>query len=50
MSKTSDENLRGVPTKPYDLIREGLIVVGFLAVVVVVLAILFRPDYPPGPG
>jgi len=51
MSKTSDENLRGVPTKPYDLIREGLIVVGFLAVVVVVLAILFRPpDYPPVRG
>ena len=51
MSKTSDENLRGIPTKPYDLIREGLIVVGFLAVVVVVLAILFRPpDYPPVRG
>jgi hypothetical protein len=51
MSKTSDENLRGVPTKPYDLIREGLIVVGFLAVVVVVLAILFHPpDYPPVRG
>ncbi len=51
MSKTSDENLRGIPMKPYDLIREGLIAVGFLAVVVIVLAILFRPpDYPPVRG
>ena len=51
MSKTSDENLRGVPTKPYDLLREGLIVLGFLAVVVVVLAIFIRPpDYPPVRG
>ena len=51
MSKTSEENLRGIPMKPYDLIREGLIVVAFLAVVVIVLAILFRPpDYPPVRG
>lgn len=47
MSRTSDENLRGIPTKPYDLIREGLIILGFIAVVIIVLAIFWPPpDYP----
>ncbi len=41
------ENLRGVPTKPYDLLREGIIVFVFIAVVAIALAaILGAPDYP----
>ncbi len=47
MSKQSESYLKGIPTKPYDLIREGLIMLGFVAVVVVVLAIVLgSPDYP----
>ncbi len=47
MSRTSDENLRGVPMKPYDLIREGLIVLAFIAVAIILLAIFWPPpDYP----
>jgi len=47
MSVQSAANLRGIPTKPYDLIREGLIVFIVLAVVIIVLAVLFgSPDYP----
>ena len=47
MSKRSDENLRGIPMKPYDMVREGLIVLGVVAVVVVLLAALLgTPDYP----
>ena len=41
------ENLRGVPLKPYDLLREGLVVLGFVLIAVVVLSIVFKaPDYP----
>ncbi len=41
------ENLRGVPLKPYDLLREGLVVFGFVLILVVVLSIVFKaPDYP----
>ena len=48
MSKQSDANLRGIPMKPYDLLREGLIVLAFWAVIIVVLAAIFSsPDYPP---
>jgi hypothetical protein len=47
MSRRSDENLRGIPMKPYDLLREGLIVFTLLLVLVFVLAILLgSPDYP----
>ncbi len=47
MSRSSDQYLRGVPTKPYDLLREGLIVLAVIAVVVVVLAIaLGAPEVP----
>jgi hypothetical protein len=47
MSKRSEEYLRGVPTKPYDLLREGSIVFAVVTVVIVVLAIIFSsPDYP----
>ena len=45
--RRSRENLRGIPLKPYDLLREGLIVFGFAAVVVLALAAaLGSPDYP----
>jgi hypothetical protein len=51
MSQRSDTNLRGIPLKPYDLLREGLIAFGVVALVVVVLAIVFSsPDYPPVRG
>ena len=47
MSAQSEENLRNVPMKPYDLIREGLIVLGVIFILVVVLSIIFNsPDYP----
>ncbi|MEJ2707928.1 MAG: hypothetical protein P8074_09990 [Anaerolineales bacterium] len=47
MSKRSEENLRGIPMKPYDLLREGLIVLGILTVLVVILALFVgSPDYP----
>jgi hypothetical protein len=47
MSKRTDEYLRGVPMKPYDLLREGLIVLGIIGAIVVVLAVIFgSPDYP----
>jgi len=47
MSKRSDEYMRGIPMKPYDLIREGVLAVGAVAVVVIVLAIIFgSPNAP----
>jgi hypothetical protein len=47
MSKQSDANLRGIPMKPYDLLREGLIVLAILTVFIAGLAVIFgSPDYP----
>ena len=47
MSRVSDEYLRGVPTKPYDLVREGVIALGLIAAAIIVLAIIFKsPDAP----
>jgi hypothetical protein len=47
MSRISDDYLRGVPMKPYDLVREGLIALGIVAVLVIVLAVIFKsPDAP----
>ncbi len=47
MSKQSEEYLKGVPTKPYDLLREGLIVLGVVTAIIIALAIIFgSPDYP----
>jgi len=41
------ENLCGIPLKPYDLLREGAIVFGLAAVVVLALAVVVgAPDYP----
>jgi hypothetical protein len=43
----TQENLRGVPLKPYDLLREGIVVFGFVLIAVVILSIVFKaPDYP----
>jgi len=47
MSWRSEAYLQGIPTKPYDLLREGMILFLFWAVVIVGLAALFgSPDYP----
>ena len=47
MSRQSEAYLRGVPMKGYDMVREGLIVLGVVTVVVVLLAAVFgTPDYP----
>jgi hypothetical protein len=45
--RRATENLRGVPTKPYDLLREGIIIFVIVAVVAIVLAaVIGAPDYP----
>src|SRR5512143_1705791 len=47
MSRRSQAYLQGVPTKPYDLLREGLILLLLWTIVIVGLAALFgSPDYP----
>ncbi len=47
MSVRSEQTLRGVPTKPYDLVLEGIVVLLLVVALVVVLAALFgSPDYP----
>lgn len=47
MSKKTDAYFKDVPMKPYDLIREGLVVLGVVIVAVLILAIVFgSPDYP----
>jgi len=47
MSRRSEAYLQGIPTKPYDLLREGLILLLLWTVVIVRLAALFgSPDYP----
>ncbi len=38
MSELSDKNLQGIPMKPYDLIREALMVLGGILIVVLFLA------------
>lgn len=47
MSKRSDEYMKGVPHKPYDLIREGVLALGAVAVLVIVLAVIFGSPYLP---
>ncbi|HEX3000484.1 MAG TPA: hypothetical protein VHR86_09650, partial [Armatimonadota bacterium] len=47
MSKRSETNLQGIPMKPYDLLREGIVMFTLCAVVILMLAILLgAPDYP----
>jgi len=51
VSQRSNTNLRDIPLKSYDLLREGLTVFGLVALVTIVLAIAFgSPDYPPVRG
>lgn len=48
MSTLSDRYLRGIPMKPYDMVREGLIVLAGMASVIVVLAAVWGfPQIPP---
>jgi hypothetical protein len=47
VNKQSEAYFRGIPMKPYDLLKEGLIVLGVIVVVVLTLAAVFgSPDYP----
>jgi hypothetical protein len=47
VGRISDDYQRGIPSKPYDLLREGLVVLAFIMIVVVVFAIVWSsPDYP----
>jgi hypothetical protein len=47
MNHKAEAYLKDIPTKPYDLIREGLIVLTLFTVTVFILAIFFSsPDYP----
>ncbi len=41
MSILSDANFRDIPMKPYDMVREGLFVLGAVTVVIVALATVF---------
>jgi hypothetical protein len=48
MSRLSDRNLRGVPMKPYDMVREGLMVLAGTTLVILLLAGFWGfPDYRP---
>lgn len=47
MSRRSEANLRGIPMKPYDMVREGLMVLGAVTLLIVLLATFWGfPDYP----
>jgi hypothetical protein len=48
MSELSDNYMRGIPMKPYDMVREGLIVLmGMAAIIVVLAAVWGFPRIPP---
>ena len=48
MSDLSDKYMRRIPTKPYDMVREGLVVLtGMVAVIVVLAATWGFPRIPP---
>ncbi|MGD8584178.1 MAG: hypothetical protein PVJ75_02405 [Chloroflexota bacterium] len=47
MNKRSATYLQGIPMKPYDMIREGLIVLVVVVLLAILLAAIFSsPDYP----
>ena len=47
MSTPSQKYLEGIPQKPYDLLKEGLLILALVLVVLIVLAaVLGSPDYP----
>lgn len=48
MSTLSDRYMRGIPTKPYDMVREGLFVLAGVAALVIALAAIWGfPQIPP---
>lgn len=48
MSVLSDHYMRGIPMKPYDMVREGLFVLAGMALTVIVLATVWGfPSIPP---
>lgn len=48
MSQRSDKYLKDIPMVPYDLLREGAVMLGIVAFVIIVLAAVFSsPQYPP---
>jgi hypothetical protein len=47
MTKRSEEYIKGIPTRPYDLLKEGLIVLGVIFLIIIILASTAgAPDYP----
>lgn len=47
MNPRAEAYQRNIPTMPYDLLREGLIVLLIMTILVVILALVFgSPDYP----
>jgi hypothetical protein len=47
MTKRTEEYFKDIPTKPYDLLKEGLIfLVVMLVIVLALAAVLGAPDYP----
>lgn len=47
MNRKFDEYTSGIPQKPYDLLKEALIVLGVIALVTLLLAAVFSsPDFP----
>lgn len=48
MSIKSDKNLGGIPTKPYDMVREGLFILAGITIVIILLAAFWGfPRIPP---
>ncbi len=48
MSVKSDKNFRGIPMKPYDMVREGLVVLTVMTTIIVILATAWGfPRIPP---
>ena len=48
MSNSSDKYLKDIPMVPYDLLKEGAVMFGIVAIVIIILAsICSSPQYPP---
>ncbi len=48
MSNSSDKYLKDIPMVPYDLLKEGAVMFGIVAIVIIILASIFSsPQYPP---
>jgi hypothetical protein len=47
VGRISDAYQRGIPTKPYDLLREGLVVLAVIVLITVLFSVFWSsPDYP----